>query len=867
MSKLRIFIEGEELDSLETVTVPITKQYEELADPTVICNDYSKTVTVPLSKHNNEVFGHCFSPDRLIAKSDDETIPLVGIYFDPYKKLSCRLQWDDDVFFIGYAKMLKVTNEGYEVTINGELGKIFQELQKITFDKTTYEDQADIDKYWIDGSKYVSTQINKELVYNCWNSTQDDYELRTVDDAKYDITDIIGFIANNSFSNDFDYKTVEMSDGTSKSMSDVLGEDFEANTGYSRDSVIGDGLYPVQMSQFRSYEQIPFIYWNKFWKIFQAKAEELTGYKWDYAESFFTSTHFNQLGITLLQRDAWVGSSDTISDSQYQISTVKKVYQIAQNQGDIELTQTSSGIDTTDYNVKYSFTPNFILSTATFYGNLGFTYEQSTTDARVYRYGGIVVSYSVTDDIGTTKLFSIGFCSDKENATTSMIQARPDIDKVYGIADVSGSSHSDTLSLNLTTGETVYGTASTKGNSPKISIKFEYITFNNSGQVLSDKYKWQCLYSKSSDGTDYNVYPASFVLSGGQMTSSIIFYKTLFHTDDLFTLNDICNFDFTNILDYCKRYRINIYADELNKKLVFTRNYFKDYTITDWTDKIDRSSTFDIQTTTFDNKYVLFGYKEPETLLGSQYKNIYKYASGAKRLDTNYNFNTETTTLFEKSTETILYTPTYIYWGDMILQTTPAHPSTLPFWVYNNNYLECRDDSGKTKDISGAYFFPTKKKIDYYWGVFINDDSKQQKLLDKYYNYRDSVGVYTSYWTSPELVKATTDIMPVHYYTCLFTKPKKNYTAQINYYDRLNYGIYEQFWETYLDERYNVQNKILTTYVKLSSNDFINFKFNQFWKIDNQIYMVNKIYDYDITNEGTTKVDLITVQNIEAYRK
>ena len=127
MSKLRIFIEGKELDSLESVTVPITKQFEELSDPTMICNDYSKTVTVPLSKNNNDIFGHCYNPDRLIAAGDDDT-PLVGIYFDPYKKLDCRLQWGDDVFFTGYAKMLKVTNKGYEVTINGELGKIFQEL-------------------------------------------------------------------------------------------------------------------------------------------------------------------------------------------------------------------------------------------------------------------------------------------------------------------------------------------------------------------------------------------------------------------------------------------------------------------------------------------------------------------------------------------------------------------------------------------------------------------------------------------------------------------------------------------------------------------------------------------------------------------
>ena len=90
MSKLRIFIEGRELDTLDSVTVPIVKQFEELSDPTVICNDYSKTVTVPLSKNNNEVFGHAYNPNKRIVESDG-TIPLVGIYFDPFKKLDFGL--------------------------------------------------------------------------------------------------------------------------------------------------------------------------------------------------------------------------------------------------------------------------------------------------------------------------------------------------------------------------------------------------------------------------------------------------------------------------------------------------------------------------------------------------------------------------------------------------------------------------------------------------------------------------------------------------------------------------------------------------------------------------------------------------------
>ena len=44
-----------------------------------------------------------------------------------------------------------------------------------------------------------------------------------------------------------------------------------------------------------------------------------------------------------------------------------------------------------------------------------------------------------------------------------------------------------------------------------------------------------------------------------------------------------------------------------------------------------------------------------------------------------------------------------------------------------------------------------------------------------------------------------------------------------------------------------------------------NFSYGNFIKIDNQIYFVNKIYDYDITSAEPTKVDLITIQDISGY--
>ena len=51
----------------------------------------------------------------------------------------------------------------------------------------------------------------------------------------------------------------------------------------------------------------------------------------------------------------------------------------------------------------------------------------------------------------------------------------------------------------------------------------------------------------------------------------------------------------------------------------------------------------------------------------------------------------------------------------------------------------------------------------------------------------------------------------------------------------------------------------------LTPTEYNQFKWNKFVKIDNQLCIVNKIYDYDITSNQPTKDDLVTIQDINGY--
>lgn len=876
MSKLRIFIEGRELDTLDNVTVPITKQYEELSNPTIICNDYSKTVTVPLSKNNNDIFGHCYNPDRLISTSGDEDTPIVGLYFDPYKKLDCRLQWGDDVFFTGYAKMLKVTNKGYEVTINGELGKIFQELKKISFQKSDFESDEEIEKYWIDGAPYVNTTINRDLVYNCWNSEQDDYELRKTTDSNYDITDIIGFLANNSYSDDFDYSSIEMVDEETttitKSFEDILEEEkfgsdadqtFQEATGISAESIVGDGLYPEQLLEWRSYEQIPFIYWNKFWKIFQAKAEELTGYSWDYSEwATDQNKSFNELGITLLQRDTLLKSSEDITDSSFTLTVPTTSLQYSSGSTNT-FALTASGttlvkdnkIQVNDGSALLNMTPTITIRvknpTNMESNNVGFGDSVNTNGV----WAGAI---RLRAYYGSTTLFDYIFCSSVESSMNVFKNHYPE-SSIYGFDSQSVSTDAYSyINITFSTSQSKYILLTSDMGNREIEYKVEPIFHIFSGEpTLSCPIVFQFKgYGYSFAGDSVGTTKSS------NIESDVTWRKTFFRSGDKITLNDICNLNFDNILDYCKRFRLYIYIDNLNKKLVFTRKYFNNYTITDKTDAIDKSTAFDVEPVTFDTHYILFGYAEEDTKLCKEYDAKYSIPYGGKRIITSYNFNTETNTLFDKSLESIVYTPSLLYWNKINQQ----YPTVL-FFAYNNIFLEVRDSDGKTIDCSGAYFFPVKAKIDNSYATYISDDTELMVKTNIFtYNGLSKYKKLTTNWTTPELVLKDSLVFPTTYFTCLFEKPKKNYTTQADYFSKINETLYSSFWEKYMNERYNIQNKKVTTYVRLSPSDYINFKFNQFWKIGDQIYIVNKIFDYDITSTKPTKVELITVQNIDAYK-
>ena len=98
------------------------------------------------------------------------------------------------------------------------------------------------------------------------------------------------------------------------------------------------------------------------------------------------------------------------------------------------------------------------------------------------------------------------------------------------------------------------------------------------------------------------------------------------------------------------------------------------------------------------------------------------------------------------------------------------------------------------------------------------------------------------------------------YYGCLFGTPKEDYTNDKLPTGAKNKYIYDLFWKNYIGEIYG-HNKKVTAYFNITPEQYQQFKFNTLIRLDNQLFLVNKISDFDINAQTSTKCELIQINN------
>ena len=140
---------------------------DELVNPTVIKNSFSKTITIEGTNENNRIFGHYWNLERI-----QEYGSYTGVYFNASRKTPFTLYVDGDIYESGYVKLLEVRKTGngieYDIELFGGLGGFFYGLtyNQDTGNKLTLSDLSYT--IWTDDDSEFDFTVDKNTLKQAW---------------------------------------------------------------------------------------------------------------------------------------------------------------------------------------------------------------------------------------------------------------------------------------------------------------------------------------------------------------------------------------------------------------------------------------------------------------------------------------------------------------------------------------------------------------------------------------------------------------------------------------------------------------------------------------------------------------------------
>lgn len=904
MLNIQLFFEGKEVELNKKVSFPLNKSFENLWNPTDIIVEYSKSINIPATKSNNRLMANAYRIDRQFAINEDN--PNIGMYLDPLKRIPMKLVYNGTILLDGYAKYTSATVNSketyYTFNLYGALGDIFQTMMDCVVDenKLTDEQRSESDggkKYVIEcpWEKYI---IDKDFVKNSWDK----------DDPSLDALNIpynyIGMApAYRGLYSDFSSNSVyalngafvnDTANGTSveEQLKYQWKVNLKNNHDYTEDQaqarvdsldfnmILPNGLSEHNMRQFRSYEQKPYIYIHGLFALFRRKCRDLTGYTINLDPNWFNvnNPYWSRLcymldylstrGVNTEQYTPFGGySKGTFTSTSVQ--NTLKVFSRSVNYTDFTTEVTSSGrIRVSPFNVGVSVTREANSGDPLWQGK-GQIYD---TYLGLSPYAHVIVNITFTNSVGGSKTYRWWGAEDISKVTPvapsqykssnfNKTFTELEIDKGESKTMLTGTTYVPIPSMDL-------GQFDTNGLKMTIGVQ---VYHPQTGNQLSSYYN-AFLYQHRNpikgstsyigipavvNNSNYNVIIPNTQLYTNWRTTTTCELKNLYTKEEpLFKI----------MLQYTKMFGL-IWKPDYSKKTIdiITRaTYFKDFNVVDWSDKVDKSKGMTIEPVSFSSKYVKFNYDDVNGYRYSGYRNKFGVDYGEKKLQTKYNFDTNETALFnDKIGPSSVSCQSFATINDLRSWDTI---SQLPMTPSEIDFIDCENDTHTEAISLNNWYFRCPNKATTGW-YKISDVSERELNEGNYYWYGNIV--------IPSSICVNTQSLPQFspvYKTdingttigCMFNCPNEDYTKDKTVDSAKGNYIYDICWNDYINERYNANNKKVTCYVKLNPIDFEQFNFKTFVTIDNQLFVVNRVVDYDV-NANTTKCELIQVTNIGGY--
>lgn len=923
--KLQLFVEDKELDLTGTETFPLNKTFDNLNNPTDIIVEYSKSINVPITLNNNRILGNSYRLDREIVVNNTTNI---GMYLDPNKRIPMKLIYNNEVVLDGYAKFVSSTqslkNNYYTLNLFGVLGDIFHKLKNVVVSYDNVDESLDNPEQYVLNDYSLDAYgepvpFDNAFVSDSWDRNTSDLS----HPSEVSVRNIYGAAPTYcGYYPNFEPTRVQWSDTQSSLIEDELRETWKQKY-YAANNItnpttaqeeaaeayvdaldpagyVGDGLKDYQIGDYRAYKQRPFIYFNKLLYMFKDKLEELSDYALDLDSNWFNANNpywahmcymFDHLQKVDGESSTDVNLIDASNISETQaLSYSGTSYVWFKKMVTMPITgsTTTTGLVTNPFNLCLDLKLDKSLKT------IDYDYDQSNRPPILRLYNRVGIKIDITCGATTHTFYSSGsslkYVKDNPNtwlpiwdkptddnylalslAPDNMVEGwsnKTDIDEWFyylnipALAFEGDFAPNDDLTINIYFGNTkVHGTKSAS-----------FFHGSHRDDVVG--------VNVFIDGEDPTLYTDD-VAGNLRVNALPITYKKPWYNVNIGLKTFYKKEDplFNVILEYTKMFGLVWSVDYQERKVRLQRRetLFNNYQIEDWSSKLDKTQDMVVEPVSFPSQYIRFGYEDTDGYRYTSYKDSYDVEYGDKIVKTAYEFNSDDTNMIEGIKPTIASNRNFVSYMDSLhwdtVSTIKAKTDFVP-------RLECADEDDKQAISAGNWCMRSDNigTTDISKKCYITNDTPLMLAEDKSY-YIDPRAIEAGYLEYPTVI--THYGLPVFtpvfrdsnpsfstyntHYSCLFNTPYEDFTSDKLFLNSKGRTIYDLCWNKFINERYNAQNKKVTAFFNLTVSDYNSFNFNKFITFDNQLFMVNKIMDFNPTTNKSTKCELIQIADTNNY--
>ncbi len=267
-------------------------------------------------------------------------------------------------------------------------------------------------------------------------------------------------------------------------------------------------------------------------------------------------------------------------------------------------------------------------------------------------------------------------------------------------------------------------------------------------------------------------------------------------------------------------FNLYVYEDKENEKTLNIVPYvdFMSATDVDWTYKVARDKSWQIVPMgNLNGRIFEYKYKDDSDFYNESYRKKFNQNYGDRQFDTGFQFSND-----RQTTE-------IIFAGSPLIKYDSSDKYVVPIYKKSNE-LSAED----RMDSNIRILFSKKKSADS-WNIKSGGNS-----------YAKTFYGYAGHLDDP--ISPTQDLnfgAPLEVYFTAGTYPSQN--------------LFNRFWSSYIAEIADKDSKLLTCYVYLKPLDIAQLDFSKAVFIDGIRFRLNKVMDYDVTNNELVKVELLKI--------